>query len=106
MPGVRACVTCPNARSWSELQRWAHTVARLVSLRTHANRDRVINAGSGPMEEPAQEFGRLWRVRRRHDHIDALLRQRGEICDLRFTRNDRVKRRSQISPRWRSSASM
>jgi len=58
------------------------------------------------MEEPAQEFGRLWRVRRRHDHIDALLRQRGEICDLRFTRNDRVKRRSQISPRWRSSASM
>jgi len=42
------------------------------------------------MEEPAQEFGRLWRVRRRHDHIDALLRQRGEICDLRFTRNDRV----------------
>jgi hypothetical protein len=36
------------------------------------------------------EFERLWRVRRRHAHIDALLRPRGSAFDLRFTRNDRV----------------
>jgi hypothetical protein len=37
-----------------------------------------------------EEFERLWRVRRRHAHIDALLRPRGGAWDLRFTRNDRV----------------
>lgn len=42
------------------------------------------------MTEPAQEFERIWRVRRRHAHIDALLRARGGTWDLRFTRNDRV----------------
>jgi hypothetical protein len=81
----------------------------VVSLRTHAIRDRVINAGHGGdrggvtegragtanarcerMVEPAREFERLWRVRRRHAHIDALLRARGGAWDLRFTRNDRV----------------
>ena len=36
------------------------------------------------------EFERLWRVRRRHAHIDALLRPREHGWDLRFTRNDRV----------------
>jgi len=36
------------------------------------------------------EFERLWRVRRRHAHIDALLRRRENGWDLRFTRNDRV----------------
>jgi len=40
--------------------------------------------------ESGQEFERLWRVRRRHGHIDALLRSRGPMWDLRFTRNDRV----------------
>jgi hypothetical protein len=33
---------------------------------------------------------RLWRVRRRHDHIDAILRVRGRRWDLQFVRNDRV----------------
>ena len=37
-----------------------------------------------------EEFERLWRVRRRHAHIDALLRRRGSAWDLRFTRNERV----------------
>jgi hypothetical protein len=35
-------------------------------------------------------FERLWRVRRRHDRIDALLRSRGSQWDLRFLRNDRI----------------
>ena len=34
--------------------------------------------------------GRLWRVRRRHDHIDAVLRELGPIWELEFVRNDRV----------------
>ena len=42
------------------------------------------------LARPSQEFERIWRVRRRHDHIDALLRRRGDEWDLRFTRNDRV----------------
>lgn len=33
---------------------------------------------------------RLWRVRRRHHHIDALLGRSGAHWELRFTRNDRV----------------
>jgi hypothetical protein len=46
--------------------------------------------GTGDMAEPVHEFERIWRVRRRHAHIDALLRSRGVLWDLRFTRNDRV----------------
>jgi hypothetical protein len=42
------------------------------------------------MPQRSHEFERIWRVRRRHDHIDALLRQRHDAWDLRFTRNDRV----------------
>jgi len=42
------------------------------------------------MPQPSHEFERIWRIRRRHDHIDALLRPRGGAWDLRFTRNDRV----------------
>lgn len=42
------------------------------------------------MDISAGEFERLWRVRRRHAHIDALLRSRDRRWDLRFTRNDRV----------------
>ena len=37
-----------------------------------------------------REFERLWRLRRRHVHIDALLRARDGAWDLRFTRNERV----------------
>ena len=33
---------------------------------------------------------RLWRLRRRHDHIDAVLRKRGAQWELRFLRNDRL----------------
>jgi hypothetical protein len=33
---------------------------------------------------------RLWRVRRRHDHIDAVLSARGSCWELRFLRNDRL----------------
>jgi Radical SAM superfamily/B12 binding domain len=33
---------------------------------------------------------RLWRVRRRHDHIDAILRVRDRRWELQFVRNDRV----------------
>jgi hypothetical protein len=33
---------------------------------------------------------RLWRARRRHDHIDAVLRQEGTTWQLRFFRNDRL----------------
>jgi hypothetical protein len=33
---------------------------------------------------------RLWRVRRRHDHIDAILRRSGTQWELRFVHNDRV----------------
>jgi hypothetical protein len=32
---------------------------------------------------------RLWRVRKRHDHIDALLRETSEGWRLQFGRNDR-----------------
>ena len=32
---------------------------------------------------------RLWRVRRRRDHIDALLNDAGDGWDLQFLRNDR-----------------
>jgi hypothetical protein len=42
------------------------------------------------MSENAEEFQRIWRVRRRHAHIDALLRPRAGVWELRFTRNDRV----------------
>jgi hypothetical protein len=33
---------------------------------------------------------RLWRLRRRHDHIDALVGRRGASWELSFVRNDRV----------------
>jgi hypothetical protein len=42
------------------------------------------------MRDDEDHFERLWRVRRRHDHIDALLRARRSGWDLRFTRNDRI----------------
>lgn len=45
---------------------------------------------TGDMTESAQAFERIWRVRRRHAHIDALLRPLGTTWELRFTRNDRV----------------
>ena len=32
---------------------------------------------------------RLWRVRKRHDHIDALLVETGDGWQLQFGRNDR-----------------
>lgn len=32
---------------------------------------------------------RVWRARRRHDHIDAVLHDRGAGWDLAFLRNDR-----------------
>ena len=32
---------------------------------------------------------RLWRVRKRHDHIDALLQGTGDGWQLQFGRNDR-----------------
>jgi hypothetical protein len=54
---------------------------------------------TGDMTEPAQEFERIWRVRRRHAHIDALLRPRGRTWELRFTRNDRVLITQEFSER-------
>ena len=33
---------------------------------------------------------RLWRARRRHDRIDAVLRRAGSAWELRFVRNDRL----------------
>jgi hypothetical protein len=33
---------------------------------------------------------RLWRARRRHDHLDALLQQEGASWRLQFFRNDRL----------------
>lgn len=33
---------------------------------------------------------RLWRARRRHDRIDAVLRRAGSMWELRFVRNDRL----------------
>lgn len=33
--------------------------------------------------------GRLWRARRRHHHIDALLHERGEMWELVFRYDDR-----------------
>lgn len=33
---------------------------------------------------------RLWRVRKRHDHIDALLQEAADGWQLQFGRNDRV----------------
>jgi hypothetical protein len=33
---------------------------------------------------------RLWRVRRRHDHLDAVLSAQGSCWELRFFRNDRL----------------
>ena len=33
---------------------------------------------------------RLWRLRRRHDHIDAIIRRRGALWELTFLRNDRL----------------
>jgi len=42
------------------------------------------------MNHAMREFERLWRLRRRHAHIDALLRPRDGAWDLRFTRNERV----------------
>jgi hypothetical protein len=50
------------------------------------------------------EFERLWRVRRRHTHIDALLRRREDGCDLRFTRNDRVLITQEFPDRESASA--
>jgi hypothetical protein len=34
-------------------------------------------------------FQRLWRVRKRYDHIDAEIRQRGPDWELRISRNGR-----------------
>jgi hypothetical protein len=33
---------------------------------------------------------RFWRVRRRHDHIDAVLRSVGSTWTLEYSRNDRT----------------
>ena len=33
---------------------------------------------------------RLWRVRRRHDHIDAVLRELGSVWELEFVSKDRA----------------
>lgn len=32
---------------------------------------------------------RLWRARRRHDHVDAVLKQDGSVWTLQFFHNDR-----------------
>ncbi len=42
------------------------------------------------MRNEIDQFERLWRVRHRHDHIDAVLRSREFHWDLRFIRNERV----------------
>jgi hypothetical protein len=42
------------------------------------------------VRDPADLTDRLWRLRRRHDHIDAVLRRRGSHWELQFLRNDRV----------------
>jgi hypothetical protein len=42
-----------------------------------------------PTQTPAALRNRLWRVRKRHDHLDALLRGRGHHWTLEFRRNDR-----------------
>ena len=56
------------------------------------------------MTESEREFERIWRVRRRHAHIDALLRPRGASWDLRFTRNDRVLLTQEFADREAASA--
>lgn len=42
------------------------------------------------MDGRADLSERLWRVRRRHDHIDAVLRPRGAQWELQFFRNNRL----------------
>lgn len=42
-----------------------------------------------PMDAGADLQDRLWRVRKRHDHIDALLRETPKGWRLQFGRNDR-----------------
>jgi hypothetical protein len=39
--------------------------------------------------DPAPTVTRLWRARRRHAHIDAILGRRGRQVTLTFARNDR-----------------
>lgn len=102
-----------NSHAW---QGFAHRTRRrpaVVSPGTHLKRDRLINAGRvracvhtgglgaalGNDMKTNDRFERLWRVRRRHDHIDALLRPRASAWDLRFTRNDRVLVTRQFSDR-------
>ncbi|MFI5177833.1 MAG: hypothetical protein ACHQO8_04695 [Vicinamibacterales bacterium] len=41
------------------------------------------------MSGSADLTDRLWRVRKRHDHIDAALRERPPGWELQFGRNDR-----------------
>ena len=56
------------------------------------------------MGEPSHEFDRVWRVRRRHDHIDALLRPYGTAWELRYTRNNRVLITQEFTDRDAASA--
>ena len=47
----------------------------------------TTGGGSGGSSGPAD---RLWRARRRHDHIDAEIVATPAGCELRYLRNDRV----------------
>ncbi len=53
------------------------------------NSDRLARAGHAD-DDGNETARRVWRVRRRHDHLDALLRRAGGEWRLRFLLNDRV----------------
>ena len=40
---------------------------------------------------------RIWRLRRRHNHIDAVLRSEAGACELTYSRNDRPLIRRQFA---------
>ena len=48
-----------------------------------------MDARLGVPRKAPREVNRLWRARRRHDHIDAVLRQDGRVWQLQYLHNDR-----------------
>jgi hypothetical protein len=40
--------------------------------------------------QPAETAERIWRARRRHHHIDAVVRPHATACDLQFFHDDRL----------------
>ena len=64
-------------------------MTRLCRVRLGQNGDLPMLKPTLAMPPQALPGRRLWRVRKRHDHLDAVLQDEGSACDLQYLLNDR-----------------